>query len=326
MGSDDGRDAEERVDYYEVLGVSPDAETAVIRRAYRRIARRLHPGMRPVDPETEERFRSAAEAWAVLSDPAKRRTYDRGGDPEVDLDIPTGLFRGPAAILEEVQELRAEIFGREARREEEETGTKSDLTAEVVLDPADALRGATTSVALRRLRLCPDCRGEGGEGCRRCAGRGRLVHRQAIRVRIPPGIGDGTRLRVKGKGHDLGGGPGDLFLVVRVPPHPYFRRKGSDVYTEVPVTLGEAFFGSEIEIGTVDGPVTVELPPGTRSGQRLRLRGRGFPLPGAKQRGDHFARISVAVPSGLDAESRRLLRRIREPNPRRGLPRGIEDD
>ncbi|HEX2164399.1 MAG TPA: DnaJ C-terminal domain-containing protein, partial [Thermoanaerobaculia bacterium] len=177
---------------------------------------------------------------------------------------------------------------------------------------------------LQREIGCPDCAGAGrvgGEGCERCGGRGTLVELERVRVRLPRAIEDGDRLRVEGKGRPLGPGrQTDLVLVVRVRPHPYFRRQGIDVHADLPISLADAAFGAEVEVPTVDGPVRVRVPPGTSGGRVLRLRGRGIAPPGGEP-GDHLARITLRLPERMDEALREALRRQPAEDPRRGLPR-----
>ncbi len=162
-------------------------------------------------------------------------------------------------------------------------------------------------------RACPACGGSGEQRdrpCRSCGGQAVVARTESITVALPAGIADGMRVRVAGKGHagQRGGRPGDLYLTVHVAPHPLFRREGDDLYLVVPVAVHEAALGAKIEIPTPDGPARLRVPPGTQSGQRFRLRGRGAPSPRTGQRGDLVAEIKLVLPPLLDERSKELLR------------------
>jgi molecular chaperone DnaJ len=164
---------------------------------------------------------------------------------------------------------------------------------------------------------CPRCQGAGrlpGEPCETCRGAGRQATQERMRVRIPAGIDDGGTLRLSGKG-DAGTPPGDAYLTVRVEPHPSFRREGRDLYSDVAIGLARAALGGHVEVPTLDGSATVSVPPGTRSGQRLRLRGRGVPASGSQPAGDLYAVIQIEPPRQLDARSRELLEEFQRLNP-----------
>jgi molecular chaperone DnaJ len=176
-------------------------------------------------------------------------------------------------------------------------------------------------------RRCPDCGATGTLGrrpCGRCSGEGRLMRSEWLDVQIPAGVADGSRIRVPGFGNAgrKGGPAGDFVLVVDVEPHPLFRREGEDLLCEVPVTVTEAALGAHIEVPTPDGPMTIEIPAGTQTGQRFRLRKRGLPLPGEGERGDLYVEARVVVPTVTDDRGRELLNELarRNPqNPRRDL-------
>lgn len=312
---------------YEILGVDEDAEPADVRRAYRRLARRHHPDLNPGDPEATRRFRVICRAFLVLSRPSRRAVYDSGGTPVV---TPTEVERQLESPFETVSSRRAadvaaELFGHGEPREE---GIREqDATTELTLALAEAVRGAAVDVSLQRESPCEDCDGsgetEGGEPCPRCSGRGVLVALERLRVRVPPGTEDGDRLRVPGHGHLRSSGTGDLYLLVRVDPHPYYRRRGADIHAELPVTVAEAALGAEIEVPTIDGPVRMRLPAGTESGTTFRLKGRGV-VPGREgERGDHYATVRIVPPPDPDPDTRAALEELRQPDPRRDLPREL---
>lgn len=320
-------------DLYAALEVPSDADEAEIRRAYQKLARRHHPDLAPGDAEGARRFAAAARAFEVLSDPELRRRYDRlreSGEAEEWVEeqwrsseevvaSADGVVRSTRRV-----EVRRRVGRPPAGRTPERPAAGAEAVLEVTVDFAEAVRGTTRSFPLQRETPCSDCAGSGrrqGEGCERCGGRGTLVELERVRVRLPRAIADGDRLRLEGKGRPLGPGrQGDLVLVVHVRPHPYFRREGTDVHADLPISLAEAVFGAEVEVPTIDGPVRVRIPAGTSGGRTLRLRGRGIAPPGGEP-GDHYARITLRLPQRIGDELRDALRRQPVEDPRRGLPR-----
>src|SRR5207244_1386783 len=262
--ADAGAMAKER-DLYTILGVERTATTEEIKKAYRRLARKHHPDLNPGDKQAEERFKEISVAHDVLTDAGKRKLYDEFG-------------------LEGLQ------------------GGGADLWHPIEVDFLDALRGTKTSVSVRRPAPCPQCGGRGRQGmraCTRCGGTGTVEQREQLTVKIPAGVGDGARVRVKGKGGVGRGGAaaGDLYFIVKVRPHPLLRRDGKDLTIEVPITVGEAIRGATIAVPTPDGTVRLKVPPGSQSGQRLRLSGRGVPDPKGGAPGDLYVRLLLQVPA-----------------------------
>ena len=181
--------------------------------------------------------------------------------------------------------------------------------------------GKTTRQAgvMRFALTCPQCGGSGWQRrrCTACGGAGHLRRPETFDVRIPPGADTGSRVRVPGKGNagTSGGPPGDLFIVTEVEPHPLFERKGDNIYVKVPVTVPEAALGAKVEVPTIDGPATIKIPPGTQSGQRLRLREKGAPSLRGNARGDQFVEVQVVVPRVADERSKEILRELARLNP-----------
>ena len=291
-------------DLYGALGVARDAGEDDIRKAYRRLARQYHPDVNPNDQKAEERFKEISFAYDVLSDPEKRARYDEFGaqglqpgfDPEQARAYKRwseGARRSPSheAFGEEID--LDELFGRlgglgglGGREWRRAPRRGRDAHAEVAVDLLDAVLG-------REVRL-------------EVPGRGTL------RVRIPAGAEDGTRVRLAGQGEPgaEGAPPGDLYLTLRVRPHPFFRREGDDLALDLPVTLPELALGASIEVPTPDGVATVKVPPHARPGQRLRLRGKGAGRRGTSERGDLYLRLVVDLPEGRDAELEEIAKRM----------------
>jgi DnaJ-class molecular chaperone len=284
-------------DPYEVLGVTKGADTKEIKKAYRKLARTLHPDLHPGDKAAEERFKEVASAYDLLSDAEKKAAYDRGeidasGAPRAERRFyrdyaeaePGGArYADPNEFFYDLggADIFADLF-RGARRDARKA-RGADLQQRIEVDLLDAVNGA------QRELLLPDGR--------------------RLKVTIPPGTTDGQTLRLKGQGAaSPGGGPsGDLHLEIRVRPHPQFTRKDNDIYAELPVTLGEAVLGGRIEVPTVDGTVSMTVPKGANTGTRLRVRGKGAPPPGGGPRGDHYVTLKVVLPPSPDDELGRFV-------------------
>lgn len=320
-------------DLYQVLGVQRDASNEDIKKAYRKLARRLHPDVNPGKPDAEKRFREVQEAYAVLSDKDKRRQYDRFGTVnEAEIRSRQARSQGGSPFagfevrgfggFQDLGDLFGDLFGRSAGRRRP-AAAPTDAVAEI--DLADAVKGTAVLVPVRREVECSECSGRGQVGnraCDRCRGAGVLVSTERLRVRLPEGIGDGDRVRATTKE----GSGGDVSVVVRVRPHPYFERRGDDIYTQVPLTFSEAYLGGEVEIGTIYGAVRTRIPPGTQSGQRFRLRGKGVRNVRTGVRGDHYYTVQVTVPRVVSPAGKEIGRRAADlytESPRAGLPRSL---
>lgn len=288
-------------DPYKVLGVDRNASEEDIRKAYRALAKKYHPDLNVEDKTAAERFKEIASAYDILSDAQKRKRFDRG---EIDAEgrerAERQFYRQYAEGAEGAKYRRAaggpfgeadlgDLFADLFRRR----GTGEEAYARMRMAGAD--RRYTLSVPFL----------EAARGGKR---RITLPSGETLDVGIPPGIGHGETLRLKGKGGaGMGGGPpGDAYVTVEVEPHPFFERKGKDIYADVPVTLDEAILGARIEVETIGGPVTVTVPPASNTGTVLRLKGRGI-APASGASGDHFARLKVVLPKEPDAELRAFL-------------------
>jgi molecular chaperone DnaJ len=344
-------------DLYAILGVSRDASADEIRRAYRRLARELHPDVNG-DPRAEERFKQITGAYEILSDPEKRQRYDTFGHT-------TGAAGSPFGDIQDIFDM---FFGggfgvgtrarRGPRRAVRQRG--DDVLEQVTLSLHDAAFGVKRDVDVDHLVTCSRCAGTGAEpgtspmGCRTCGGtgelqqvrqslfgtvmtsttchicggtgreiidpceeclgKGRLPGAETVTIDIPPGVDDGTDLRVDGRGHaGIGGGPaGDLYVRIRVEPSLEFDRHGRDLVSSMEVPFTVAALGGDIEVATLDGPERIRIDPGTRPGAVIRLRGKGVPMIGARGRGDLFISVQVGVPAKLSKEERTLVERLAE--------------
>lgn len=297
-------------DPYEILGVAKGADTPAIKKAYRKLARQLHPDLHPGDPQAENRFKEVAAAYDLLSDPEKKARYDRGEIDASGAPKPERRFyrdyaqagRGarytdPGDFFRDFEgvDIFSELF-RDIRRESGSAHGApqgADVSHRIDIEFLDAVNGATREIVL------PDGR--------------------RLKVTIPPGTSDGHVLRLKNQGAaGVGGGkPGDLHLEVSVRAHPRFRRSGQDIHADLPVTLAEAVLGGKVEVPTVDGPVSLSIPAGANTGMRLRIRGKGVPAGSDGRRGDHYVTLQVMLPERVDPELERFVRDWAQRHPHR---------
>ncbi|SHK82231.1 molecular chaperone DnaJ [Pseudonocardia thermophila] len=356
-------------DYYKELGVSSDASPEEIKRAYRKLARELHPDANPGDAKAEARFKAVSEAYGVLSDEKKRKEYDetralfagggfRGGFPgggfpggAQGFDLNDLFGRGPGGL----GDLFGNLFGGATRTGP--TGPRAqrgaDVESELTIDFVDAVRGAEVPIKLSSPgrcdrcggtgsrpgttpRTCPVCGGVGlvsrsqgafafSEPCTQCRGSGRIIDDpcpecggdgvstriRSLTVRVPPGVNDGQKVRLKGQGEPgRGGAPaGDLYVTVHVTPHRLFGRSPKnpdDLTITVPVTFPELARGATVTVPTLDSTVTLRIPPGTASGRTFRVRGRGVQKRNGTA-GDLLVTVDVAVPQRLSEKAAEAL-------------------
>jgi DnaJ-class molecular chaperone len=323
-------------DYYEVLGLNKNATESEIKSAYRKLARKYHPDVNPKDKSAEEKFKEVNEAYEVLSDAEKRKRYDELGqnwkagqdfrpppgwqDANVEFGDVGDIFGGGGASG--FSDFFEALFGgrRGGRRARGGAGFAMrgrDIEAEIELTLEEAHRGGTRSISLETAETCPQCRGTGSvDGktvCPTCRGAGRVRRPKTLEVTIPPGVRDGSVIRLAGQGEPgaSGGPPGDLFLRVRIRPHRLFDVTGeNDVQVELPVAPWEAALGAKVSVPTLEGPVEMTIPAGTQAGQRLRLRGQGLSRRGGG-RGDQYARLKIVNPTRLTSGERELFEKLR---------------
>jgi len=353
-------------DLYAILGISRDASPDEIKKAYRNLARQLHPDVNP-DEATQERFKEVTRAYDVLRDPRKREMYDLGGDPLGAgggaggfgpgfsfTDIMDAFFgqgagqrgprprvrRGQDALIRIQLELGEAAFGV-SKEIKVDTAVLCTRCSGAGTAPGTSLapcqtcqgRGEISHVQrsflgeVRTMRPCPTCRGFGTvipDPCTECAGDGRVRARRAINVEVPPGVDSGNRIQLSGQGEvGPGGGPaGDLYVEIDVAHHPIFVREGDDLLCTVSLPMTAAALGTSVELPTLEADVaraadstvertmTIDVKPGTQSGEEMVARGRGVPRLRGTGRGDLVATVVVETPTKLDDEQEELLQRL----------------
>ena len=320
------RKMSEKKDLYEVLGLQKGASDAEIKKAYKKLARKLHPDLNPGNKRAEEAFKAVNEANEVLSDPEKRARYDEFGfaglDPNFDPEMARRAARGGVRWDMGADEGRAgfsfddlsDLFGgmfsggfrtdggggfegfRSAPRRGESLRTHLSLSFE------EAVFGCTKELRLEHLEPCGQCGGSGRTGtgpCALCKGKGKIKKRRTVRVTVPAGAEDGQTLTLGAQGAaGMSGSPaGDLLVTLAVQPSAQFTRDGADLRSEARVTFAQAVLGAEIEVATIDGRVKYRIPAGTQSGAIFRLRGKGVPT--RTGRGDQYVTVLVETPRNL---------------------------
>lgn len=347
-------------DYYEVLGVPRDADEAALKKAYRQLAKKYHPDINPGDKEAEAKFKEASEAYAVLSDPEKRRQYDQFGHAAFDGGAggAGGFdFNNMGDMGDIFGDIFGDLFGGGSRRrasngpmqganvrtsvritfeeafrgvdkeldlnlkEECETchGTGAKPGTEATTCPKCGGKGQVVYTQqslfgmVRNVTTCPDCNGTGKiikDKCPDCYGSGYITKRKKIQVSIPAGIDSGQSVRIRGKGEPgiNGGSRGDLLVEVIVAQHPKFQRQDMNVFSTESISFPTAVLGGEVRIPTVAGDVMVDVKPGTQSGTKIRLKGKGMPsLRSQSLMGDHYVTLVVDVPTKLNEEQKAAL-------------------
>ncbi len=341
-------------DYYEVLGVSRDAGQEEIKKAYRKMALKYHPDRNPDDAQAETMFKEAAEAYEVLSNPEKRQRYDHLGHAGVDAngyqgfrttedifdsfaDIFGDFFgfgsrRGPRPRSGADLRYNLTISFREAAK-----GTEVDLELPK-REQCDRCTGQGSEPG-HSPQTCSHCGGSGqmhhsqgffrvampctacqGQGmiithpCRECRGRGIVQVTRQIKVRVPAGVDNGSRLRLRGEGEpgEHGGPAGDLYVVLFVEEDEIFKRQGQDLVTQVEISFIQAALGGKVEVPTLDEPISMEIPKGTQSGKVFQLSGLGLPYPGGGQKGELLVQVQVKTPTKLTKKQEELLREFEQ--------------
>jgi molecular chaperone DnaJ len=349
-------------DLYETLGVSKTASQDEIKKAYRKLARQHHPDANPGDAAAEERFKEVQSAYDVLSDPEKRKQYDRFGSANGRGPAPGAggfNFEGfDVSDLGDLGDIFGGLFGGRGRAQQQRPRGQrgNDLEVDVRLSFEDSLKGVETTIPVQletacrecggsgakpgtAPTLCPECKGRGvisesqglfalsqpcprcrGNGtviedpCPRCHGSGRERRTKRYTVKIPAGVKDGSKIKLRGKGEAGYGGAeaGDLYVVTRVDPSKVYTRRGDDLVVDVPVSYPDAALGAQVKVPTPDGEVTVKVKSGTEDGTMLRVKGKGAPKLKGSGRGDVLARVKLTVPKKLSKKQRELIEELQK--------------
>ena len=320
-------------DYYSILGVSKSATDKDVKSAYRKLARQYHPDVNPGDSKAEAKFQDINEAYEVLSDTEKRQQYDQfgagwknfqgapgggrpgGGGHPFDFDYSNVDFSGMgggAGMGDLFEQMFGKGRGGGGRRRPTQGG---NARGDVEVGLEEAFHGATKTITLTSQVSCPACGGAGvGRGgvCNACGGSGRRSEDSRLEVKIPAGVTEGAKIRVKGKGEpgQMGGTPGDLYLTVHVRKHPDFEVKGKDLYRSAKVDMFCALLGGKVDVSTLKGTVELKVPAGTQGGAKFRLAGFGLPGSGGKPAGNLYVEAQIVIPENLTDEQKETFRQL----------------
>ncbi len=346
-----------KLDYYEVLGIARSASDGEIKSAYRKLALKYHPDRNPGDHSAEDKFKQAAEAYAVLADADKRAAYDRFGHAGVNQTGGQGFDPSVFTDFGDILGGLGDIFGFGDAFGGRRAGPRrgADLRYDLEIAFEAAAKGTETQIRIPREETCTTCKGSGaaaGSGpetcpqcrgagqvryqqgfftvaktcghcrgagriiskpCQTCRGNGRTTEQRDLKVKIPPGIATGQRLRLSGEGeHGVQGGPpGDLYIVVIVADHPFFQRHDDDLHCELRLPFTTLALGGTVPVPTLDGEESLHVPDGTPSGTVLKVKHKGLPNVSGRGHGDLFVSVVAAVPKKLSKEQRRALEELR---------------
>ncbi len=353
--------AENKRDYYEVLGIGKGASEDEIKKAYRQMAKKYHPDLNPGDKQAEARFKEVNEAYEMLSDSQKKERYDRYGHAGVDPNFGAGGYQGYGfdGMDFDLGDIFSSFFGGGGKRQNPNTPRRgSDISSQVVISLEEAARGCKKQVDIRVVTSCKECKGNGaakgttpktcsscnGSGqerrqqrtpfgvvqtqtvCSKCRGKGTIINnpcRECDGINIPAGIDDRQVISIRGKGNaGTNGGPaGDLQVVVAVRPHPIFERDGYTVWYELPLTFTQAALGAEVEVPTLDGKINYTIKEGTQPGDMFTLKGKGIPNINGRGRGDQILKVTIEVPQKLSAAQKKLLKEFDETSAEGNYPK-----
>lgn len=324
-------------DYYNILGIKRDASDKDIKQAYRRLARKYHPDVNPGDKSAEAKFKQINEAYEVLSDKQNRQKYDQYGEkwqyadqfeqsrrqqtPQWDFGgggYTTGFHFTGGGIDSLFDELLRGTRTKTSRRQAQPVrGRDIESPVEVTLE--EAYHGTKRTISLQVEEACASCQGTGliqNVPCSACRGSGTVNRIKRLEVKIPPGVDNGSRVRIAGKGEPgYGGASGDLYLIISVRKHPLFERRGNDLHVLISVPLTVSILGGEVQVPTPKGKLALKIPPETQNGRIFRLAGQGMPNLGSPTRGDILAKVNVVLPTKLSPQENELFKQLSKLRP-----------
>jgi molecular chaperone DnaJ len=349
-------------DYYEILGISRDASSEEIKKAYRKLALEFHPDRNPGNKEAEEKFKEAAEAYSVLIDSERRSVYNRFGHDGLRGEGFTGFTGFDSSIFRDFEDILGDFFGfsfgdffgtrSKRRRYYPQRGRDLGLELEITLEEASF--GAEKEIKLSRSEFCTVCHGSGmtpgteksnchhcqgtgqvrysqsfftvsrtcshcqGRGeiitspCKECHGSGKIKVKRFLKINIPAGIDDGSKLRIAGEGDsgDSGAPRGNLYVLVRLKKHKFFERENGNLYCQIPIAFSQAALGGKVEVPTLEKSEILKIPPGTESGDVFRIKGKGVKSFHSNGKGDLFVKVKIETPLNLTKEQKELLRKF----------------
>ena len=348
-------------DYYEVLGISKTATDAEIKSAFRKMAKQYHPDINKA-PDAAEKFKEAQEAYAVLSDPNKRKQYDQYGHAAFDNNGGAGGYDFSGFDFSDIfSDLFGSSFGgfNFGGRSTTSRGSRKgeDSLVRVNLTFLEAINGCKKTIKVASSEACPDCNGKGGLGektcsachgsgtvtseqrsifgsfmtrttceachgkgttyektCTTCHGTGKINKTKEIEVKVPAGVDNGNQLRVAGKGEaGYNGGPnGDLYIEFKVEEHPIFEREEDDIYLFLPITIVDCVLGGKKDVPTIDGTIKLTIPENSKTGDKLRIKGKGVPNVNTGKKGDMYVVLNILPPTKLTREQKTLLEKLRD--------------
>ena len=305
--------ADEKRDYYEVLGVARNANADEIKKAYRKAAIKYHPDKNPGDKEAEEKFKEAAEAYDVLSNPEKRARYDQFGHAGMSgaAGGNYGGFSGGGFSMEDIFSQFGDIFGghfsgfssSSGRGGARSVNRGSDIRVKVKLTLSEIAHGTTKKLKISKTITAK---------CDKCGGEGVVRGEEIVEIKIPAGVGDGMAVTVSGKGNAArhGGVNGDLLVMIEEERNPELVRDGNDLIHNLNIPVTTSILGGEVEVPTIDGRAKIKIAPGTHAGKVLRLRGKGLPDVNGYGHGDILVVVDITIPDTLTAEERELVQKL----------------
>ncbi len=349
--------------YYDILGVSKTATADEIKKSYRVLARKYHPDVNPGDKEAEDKFKKLSEAYAVLSDPEKRREYDSIGHDaftssghgynfqNMNFEDMRNFNFGGASF----EDIFGDFFGgftSSSSKGRSKSRKGSDITYSIKIPFADAVKGGSYELNISRNDTCKTCHGTGGkktscsschgtgmasggaffastcrtchgtgekiiEPCKECRSKGYVPTQEHIKIKIPAGIDNDAKIRVAGKGHagENGAPAGDLYIKTNIINNPVYKRNGSDLTINMDIDIFEATLGTKLQVPTPYGAVNLNIPAGVKSGQKLRLKGKGMPVMKKNTTGDLYVVINIIAPDKIKDDIRDLLIKAQEKSP-----------